>query len=37
VDACFDLRPYLKNVDYIFKRAFAGKGKRRRAGNQIPT
>ncbi|MBI5826393.1 MAG: adenylosuccinate lyase [Deltaproteobacteria bacterium] len=28
VDACFDIRPYLKNVDYIFKRAFTGKRKR---------
>ena len=22
VKACFDIRPYIKNVDYIFKRVF---------------
>jgi adenylosuccinate lyase len=25
VDRCFDIKPYLKNVDYIFKRTFGGK------------
>jgi len=28
--ACFDLRPYLKNVDYIFRRTFPAGGRRRR-------
>ncbi|MBI5885445.1 MAG: adenylosuccinate lyase [Deltaproteobacteria bacterium] len=26
VDGCFDVRPYLAHVDYIFKRTFARKG-----------
>jgi len=25
VDGCFDIKPYLKNVNYIFKRTFGGK------------
>ncbi|MBI5234147.1 MAG: adenylosuccinate lyase [Deltaproteobacteria bacterium] len=26
VEGCFDMKPYLKHVDYIFKRVFGGKG-----------
>jgi len=26
VNACFDVKPYLAHVDYIFKRTFSKKG-----------
>jgi len=25
IDSCFDIRPYLKQVDYIFNRTFGKK------------
>ncbi|HHL39420.1 MAG TPA: adenylosuccinate lyase [Deltaproteobacteria bacterium] len=34
IEECFDLEPYLRHVDYLYRRVFGGSGRARRSGRR---